>query len=80
MANGEFAPREAVQVWYNSNDQTATMISSKATPFDQKDLTTTRKWWFHYQADKGKWQDQGEPFPPDSADPPAKPPGDDEDV
>lgn len=77
-AHGEFTPRETVQVWYSAGEQTATMISNKATGYDQVELIKP-KWWFHYIAATGIWQNQDAPFPPDAKDPPAKEPRDDKD-
>lgn len=65
-AHGEYQLIETVNIWYQQGDQTATMISTKATSFQSYDMPGARPVYFSYDAVKGKWRtpdDQPFEFP-----------------
>ncbi|EKJ69008.1 hypothetical protein NXS19_011316 [Fusarium pseudograminearum] len=63
-SSGEYEPFQAVQIWYQENNQTSTMIGTQETPsqnFTYQDTTTFQ--YFSYDAQAGKWRtNQKVPF------------------
>lgn len=65
-AHGEYQLIETVNIWYQQGDQTATMISTKATSVQSYDMPGARPVYFSYDAVNGKWRtpdDQPFEFP-----------------
>ncbi|RGP63777.1 splicing factor 3b [Fusarium sporotrichioides] len=62
-SNGEYEPLQTVQIWYEEDDKTSTMISSQKTSSQTFTYTDTTSEYFTYDTQAGVWQSpQPSPF------------------
>ncbi|KAF1824626.1 uncharacterized protein K489DRAFT_316049, partial [Dissoconium aciculare CBS 342.82] len=61
--SGQYVPKENIEIWYDTKDDSATMISTQQTYKEEFDMAGKPEWWFHWDHTTGKWQDQGSAFP-----------------
>ncbi|RYP89693.1 hypothetical protein DL770_004181 [Monosporascus sp. CRB-9-2] len=61
---GKYEPRESVQIWYQENNRTSTMITDQELPVQLFDMTGIDKHYFRYSTETGTWSDQPTPYPP----------------
>ncbi|KAI5358240.1 hypothetical protein Slin15195_G065670 [Septoria linicola] len=51
--NGHYTPKQGIQIWYETNDNTAKMISGHQSFKKDFDMTKTPEWWFHWEDASG---------------------------
>ena len=63
-ANGQYEPKESIQLWFSEGIQSQTMIATQATVVEDFDMTGNPVYYFQYDTATGTWKAQATPFPP----------------